>query len=106
MIIPRVLSRGNSAAAQRAHFADILTAAVDLPSVIYNSPYYGYETKADLFFELRSRFPHLIGFKEFGGAADMTYCATFDEVFHATASGSASGTPRTAKRACSRAPTR
>jgi chorismate mutase/prephenate dehydratase len=25
----------------------------------------------------------------FGGAADMVYCATFDEVFHATASGSA-----------------
>lgn len=25
----------------------------------------------------------------FGGAADMTYCANFDEVFHATASGSA-----------------
>lgn len=25
----------------------------------------------------------------FGGAADMTYCASFDEVFHATASGSA-----------------
>lgn len=25
----------------------------------------------------------------FGGAADMTYCGTFDEVFHATASGSA-----------------
>jgi dihydrodipicolinate synthase/N-acetylneuraminate lyase len=75
MIIPRVLSRGNSAAAQRAHFADILTAAVDLPSVIYNSPYYGYETKADLFFELRSRFPHLIGFKEFGGAASLRYAA-------------------------------
>jgi 4-hydroxy-tetrahydrodipicolinate synthase len=75
MIIPRVLSRGNSAAAQRAHFADVLTAAVDLPSVIYNSPYYGYETKADLFFELRSRFPHLIGFKEFGGAASLRYAA-------------------------------
>lgn len=27
--------------------------------------------------------------KYFGGAADMTYCANFDEVFHATASGSA-----------------
>ncbi|MDO9293705.1 MAG: dihydrodipicolinate synthase family protein, partial [Hydrogenophaga sp.] len=75
MIIPRVLSRGNSAAAQRAHFADILTAAVDLPSVIYNSPYDGYETKADLFFELRPRFPHLIGFKEFGGAASLRYAA-------------------------------
>ena len=75
MIIPRVLSRGSSATAQRAHFTDILTAAVDLPSVIYNSPYYGYETKADLFLELRSRFPHLVGFKEFGGAASLRYAA-------------------------------
>jgi 4-hydroxy-tetrahydrodipicolinate synthase len=73
MIIPRVLSRTGSAAAQRAHFADILTAAVDLPSVIYNSPYYGYETRADLFFDLRSRFPHLVGFKEFGGLESMRY---------------------------------
>ncbi len=75
MIIPRVLSRGNSVAAQRAHFADILSAAVDLPSVIYNSPYYGYETQADLFFELRTRFVHLVGFKEFGGAASLRYAA-------------------------------
>jgi dihydrodipicolinate synthase/N-acetylneuraminate lyase len=75
MIIPRVLSRGSSVAAQRAHFASILEAAVDLPSVIYNSPYYGYETKADLFFDLRKRFSHLIGFKEFGGAAALRYAA-------------------------------
>lgn len=75
MIIPRVLSRGSSVAAQRAHFEGVLTAAVDLPSVIYNSPYYGYETKADLFFDLRSRFPHLVGFKEFGGAAALRYAA-------------------------------
>ena len=74
MIIPRVLSRGNSTTAQRAHFEAILQ-AVDLPSVIYNSPYYGYETKADLFFELRSRFKHLVGFKEFGGAASLRYAA-------------------------------
>jgi 1-pyrroline-4-hydroxy-2-carboxylate deaminase len=74
MIIPRVLSRGVSAAAQRAHFAGVLAAA-DLPSVIYNSPYYGFETKAELFFELRSRFPHLVGFKEFGGAASLRYAA-------------------------------
>ncbi|HXW19614.1 MAG TPA: dihydrodipicolinate synthase family protein [Roseiarcus sp.] len=74
MIIPRVLSRGVSAAAQRAHFARVLEAA-DLPSVIYNSPYYGFETKAELFFELRSRFPHLVGFKEFGGAASLRYAA-------------------------------
>jgi 1-pyrroline-4-hydroxy-2-carboxylate deaminase len=75
MIIPRVLSRGSSVAAQRAHFDAVLTAAVDLPSVIYNSPYYGYETRADLFFDLRSRRPHLIGFKEFGGAESLRYAA-------------------------------
>jgi 1-pyrroline-4-hydroxy-2-carboxylate deaminase len=75
MIIPRVLSRGSSVAAQRAHFSDILEAAVDLPSVIYNSPYYGFETKADLFFDLQRRYPHLVGFKEFGGAAALRYAA-------------------------------
>lgn len=75
MIIPRVLSRGNSVSAQRAHFDLILDAAVDLPCVIYNSPYYGFETKADLFFDLRSRHPHLVGFKEFGGADSLTYAA-------------------------------
>jgi 1-pyrroline-4-hydroxy-2-carboxylate deaminase len=75
MLIPRVLSRGSSVAAQRAHFSAVLEAAVDLPSVIYNSPYYGYETKADLFFELRNTYPHLVGFKEFGGAAALRYAA-------------------------------
>ncbi len=75
MIIPRVLSRGSSAAAQSAHFADVLTAAVDLPSVIYNSPYYGYETRADVFFAVQSRFAHLVGFKEFGGADSLRYAA-------------------------------
>jgi 1-pyrroline-4-hydroxy-2-carboxylate deaminase len=75
MVIPRVLSRGASAAAQKAHFSAILSAAPDLPAVIYNSPYYGFTTKADLFFELRARHSNLIGFKEFGGAADMRYAA-------------------------------
>ena len=75
MIIPRVLSRGSSAAAQEAHFSGILEAAVDLPSVIYNSPYYGFETRAELFFSLRGRYPHLVGFKEFGGAQSLTYAA-------------------------------
>ncbi len=75
MIIPRVLSRGSSVAAQRAHFTAILEAAGDLPSVIYNSPHYGYETRADLFFDLRARFAHLVGFKEFGGKAALTYAA-------------------------------
>lgn len=75
MVIPRVLSRGSSVAAQRAHFEGVLEAAVDLPSVIYNSPYYGYETRADLFFDLCARYPHLIGFKEFGGAESLRYAA-------------------------------
>lgn len=75
MVIPRVLSRGTSAAAQRAHFAAVLGAGVDLPAVIYNSPYYGFETKADLFFDLRRDHANLVGFKEFGGAASLTYAA-------------------------------
>ncbi|HEX2884783.1 dihydrodipicolinate synthase family protein [Vineibacter terrae] len=75
MIIPRVLSRGSSIAAQQAHFSAILDAAVDLPSVIYNSPHYGFETRADLFFQLRAKYRHLIGFKEFGGAKSLSYAA-------------------------------
>ena len=35
MVIPRVLSRGTSSAAQRHHFAQILSAAPELPAVIY-----------------------------------------------------------------------
>lgn len=75
MVIPRVLSRGTSPAAQRAHFAGVLSAAPDIPAVIYNSPYYGFETKADLFFDLRNEFPNLVGFKEFGGADALSYAA-------------------------------
>nr|WP_210296989.1 dihydrodipicolinate synthase family protein [Gellertiella hungarica] len=75
MVIPRVLSRGPSIAAQKAHFKAILSAATDLPAVIYNSPYYGFATRADLFFELRREHPNLVGFKEFGGPADMRYAA-------------------------------
>jgi len=75
MVIPRVLSRGTSAAAQRAHFAAILRSAPDLPAVIYNSPYYGFETKADLFFELRREHANLVGFKEFGGQDSLSYAA-------------------------------
>jgi 4-hydroxy-tetrahydrodipicolinate synthase len=75
MLIPRVLSRGSSEAAQRGHFASVLEGAVDLPSVIYNSPYYGFQTRAELFFDLRREFPHLIGFKEFGGAESLSYAA-------------------------------
>ncbi len=75
MVIPRVLSRGSSPAAQRAHFKAILSAAPDLPAVIYNSPYYGFTTRADLFFALRAEHPNLVGFKEFGGPADLRYAA-------------------------------
>lgn len=75
MVIPRVLSRGSSVAAQRAHFEAVLEAGAGLPAVIYNSPYYGYETRADLFFELRARHANLVGFKEFGGAKALTYAA-------------------------------
>ena len=59
------------------HGGDVLEAAVDLPSVIYNSPYYGYETRAELFFDIRSRHPHLVGFKEFGGAPSLRYAAEY-----------------------------
>ncbi|NNE92771.1 MAG: dihydrodipicolinate synthase family protein [Verrucomicrobiales bacterium] len=75
MVIPRVLSRGTSPAAQRAHFAAVLEAGGDLPAVIYNSPYYGFETRADLFFDLRNDHPNLVGFKEFGGADSLSYAA-------------------------------
>ena len=75
MVIPRLLSRGTSPAAQRDHFAAILGATTQLPAVIYNSPYYGFETKADLFFDLQDEFPNLVGFKEFGGAEALGYAA-------------------------------
>lgn len=75
MVIPRVLSRGTSNSAQRSHFAGILQAAPNLPAVIYNSPYYGFQTKADLFFDLHKQFPNLVGFKEFGGAESLSYAA-------------------------------
>ncbi|MFF7709630.1 dihydrodipicolinate synthase family protein [Pseudomonas sp. NPDC007930] len=75
MVIPRVLSRGSSPAAQKHHFSAILGAAPSLPAVIYNSPYYGFATRAELFFALRAAYPNLVGFKEFGGAADMRYAA-------------------------------
>ncbi|QFI68982.1 dihydrodipicolinate synthase family protein [Sinorhizobium alkalisoli] len=75
MVIPRVLSRGPSLAAQKAHFKAILSAAPNTPAVIYNSPYYGFATRADLFFALRAEHPNLVGFKEFGGPADLRYAA-------------------------------
>ena len=77
MVIPRVLSRGSSASAQKAHFKAVLSSADRLPAVIYNSPYYGFATRADLFFELRSEHSNLVGFKEFGGIKDLRYAAEF-----------------------------
>ena len=77
MVIPRVLSRGPSLAAQRNHFKAILSAAPGLPAVIYNSPYYGFATRAYLFFQLRAEHPNLVGFKEFGGKDAMRYAAEF-----------------------------
>jgi len=77
MVIPRVLSRGTVVAAQRAHFKAILAAAPDLPAIIYNSPYYGFRTRADLFASLRAEHPNLVGFKEFGGPEDMRYAGEF-----------------------------
>lgn len=75
MVIPRVLSRGSSPAAQKNHFKAILDAAPDTPAIIYNSPVYGFATRADLFFALRAEHPNLIGFKEFGGKDDLRYAA-------------------------------
>ena len=75
MLIPRLLSRGSSPVAQRNHFKALLAAAPKLPAVIYNSPHYGFETRADLFFALRAEHPNLLGFKEFGGAKAMSYAA-------------------------------
>jgi 4-hydroxy-tetrahydrodipicolinate synthase len=81
MVIPRVLSRGTSTRAQRDHLARVLGAAPDLPAVVYNSPYYGYETGPELFFDLRRDHPNLVGFKEFGGAAALTRAA--EHITHA-----------------------
>lgn len=75
MVIPRVLSRGTSPIAQQHHFSAILSAAPDIPAVIYNSPYYGFETRAELFFELRKQHANLVGFKEFGGGPSLSYAA-------------------------------
>jgi dihydrodipicolinate synthase/N-acetylneuraminate lyase len=77
MVIPRLLSRGISVDAQRHHFSEVLKAGDGLPAVIYNSPYYGYQTKADLFFDLRRNHSNLIGFKEFGGSDALTYASEF-----------------------------
>ncbi len=77
MVIPRVLSRGPSIDAQRHHFKAVLAAAPDLPAVIYNSPYYGFSTRAELFFSLRAEHPNLVGFKEFGGPEPLRYAAEF-----------------------------
>ncbi len=68
----RSVARHVGGARRSNHFSAILEAANGLPAVIYNSPYYGFATRADLFFELRAKYSNLVGFKEFGGKADMT----------------------------------
>lgn len=75
MVIPRVLSRGISAIAQRHHFEAILSATPEVPAVIYKGPYCGFETKADLFFALRVKHSNIVGLEEFGGPQAMTYAA-------------------------------
>jgi len=77
MVIPRVLSRGSSVAAQRHHFKAILAAAPGIPAVIYNSPHYGFATGPELFFSLREEHPNLVGFKEFGGREGLRRAAEF-----------------------------
>jgi len=77
MVIPRVLSRTSSASAQKAHFQAILSATPALECVIYNSPYYGFATRADLFFELRKAHANLVGFKEFGGPQASRHAAEY-----------------------------
>lgn len=75
MVIPRVLFEVHQLQHNGGPLAGILAAAAGLPAVIYNSPYYGFETKAELFFDLHREFPNLIGFKEFGGAKSLSYAA-------------------------------
>lgn len=75
MVIPRVLSRGSVIAAQKNHFKAILSAAPNIPAIIYNSPVYGFATRADLFFALRAEHSNLIGFKEFGSKEALRYAA-------------------------------
>ncbi len=71
MVIPRQLSLVSDDEAQERFFAKVLEAAVDLPSVVYNSPYYGFTMQSQMFARLRDKFPHLVGFKEFGGESDL-----------------------------------
>ena len=76
MIIPRQSSRVACEAAQYEHFRAILETAGEMPCVIYNSMYYGFEVKAPLFFRLREQYKNLVGFKEFCGAEALFYAAT------------------------------
>ncbi|MFN8392964.1 MAG: dihydrodipicolinate synthase family protein [Bdellovibrionota bacterium] len=77
MIIPRQSSRVSIPSAQRTHFASVLEAGAPLPAVSYNSPYYGYSMTPDMFRSLRQDHDNLVGFKEFGGANDLTRDAQF-----------------------------
>ncbi len=75
MVIPRVLSRGTSGGAAGAFQGHPLgrsrSAGGDL-----QQPLLRLRHRADLFFALREEHPNLVGFKEFGGAADLRYAAS------------------------------
>ena len=70
-----MLFRGTSPAVLLAIFAFTLSTATNLSAVIYNSPFYGFENKVDLFIDLQRDFPNLIGFKEFAGNHSLSYAA-------------------------------
>ena len=71
MVIPRVLSRDTSPTAQKNHFKANLESAPDVPAIISAGPFYGFATRAALFFSLRAEQFNLVGFKEFGGKNDL-----------------------------------
>eukprot|EP00493_Phyllostaurus_siculus_P016971 UN17230 len=74
MVIPRVLSRGSSVIAQTIIFDQSYRRRQNFPLSFTNSPYYGFQTRADLFFNLRANHSNLVGFKEFGGRDAFDLC--------------------------------
>ena len=75
MVIPRLLSRGTSPAAQRNHFAAVLGAAPQVARRDLQQSVLRLRDARELFFDLRREFPNLVGFKEFGGADALRYAA-------------------------------
>jgi dihydrodipicolinate synthase/N-acetylneuraminate lyase len=73
MIIPQQLRLVACPRAQKRFFTEVLKASNGLPSVVYNSSYYGFSMKGDMFRSLRDQFPNLVGFKEFGGPEALTH---------------------------------